>query len=329
MNNKEKIIRIIEKDFAQKRVLVLGDLMIDEYIMGKVKRISPEAPVPVLKFADRNFKAGGASNVAENMKALGSEVLITGVANEDSAGYWLRNHFSELGIKIDGIIKEEGRPTTVKTRFSALGQQLLRVDNEVTECIKTYTQNAIIEYLNSNIKKIDAMVLSDYRKGVLEDTDFLSRIIQIGNQNNILIGIDSKSKKIEAFKNVNFVKPNNLELEEAVGIKIVDEQSLNEAGKKYLQRSKAKCLIVTRGAEGISVFLPEQEREDFASKASQVFDVTGAGDTVISTIVLGMVSGLKIEEAVQVANFAASIVVNKVGTAIVSQDELIGRINEE
>lgn len=329
MNNKEKIIRIIEKDFAQKRVLVLGDLMIDEYIMGKVKRISPEAPVPVLKFADRDFKAGGASNVAENMKALGSEVLITGVANEDSAGYWLRNHFSELGIKIDGIIKEEGRPTTVKTRFSALGQQLLRVDNEVTECIKTYTQNAIIEYLNSNIKKIDAMVLSDYRKGVLEDTDFLSRIIQIGNQNNILIGIDSKSKKIEAFKNVNFVKPNNLELEEAVGIKIVDEQSLNEAGKKYLQRSKAKCLIVTRGAEGISVFLPEQEREDFASKASQVFDVTGAGDTVISTIVLGMVSGLKIEEAVQVANFAASIVVNKVGTAIVSQDELIGRINEE
>lgn len=329
MNNKEKIIRIIEKDFAQKKVLVLGDLMIDEYIMGKVKRISPEAPVPVLKFADRNFKAGGASNVAENMKALGSEVLITGVANEDSAGYWLRNHFSELGIKIDGIIKEEGRPTTVKTRFSALGQQLLRVDNEVTECIKTYTQNVIIEYLNSNIKKIDAMVLSDYRKGVLEDTDFLSRIIQIGNQNNILIGIDSKSKKIEAFKNVNFVKPNNLELEEAVGIKIVDEQSLNEAGKKYLQRSKAKCLIVTRGAEGISVFLPEQEREDFASKASQVFDVTGAGDTVISTIVLGMVSGLKIEEAVQVANFAASIVVNKVGTAIVSRDELIGRINEE
>ena len=232
-------------------------------------------------------------------------------------------------MHIEGVIEESGRPTIVKTRFATKGQQLLRMDNEITGCIVEEVQMKIIAYLKENAEQLDAVVLSDYKKGALESRTFVSEIIKICNANNILVSIDSKSRNIEVFKNADFVKPNNLELEEAVGIKITDDSSLNEAGKVYLYKSGAKCLIVTRGADGISVFLPDQKRMDFPSKAVQVYDVTGAGDTVISTITLGMVSGLCIDEAVQLANYAASVVISKVGTAPITREELVRRINEE
>lgn len=329
MNNKDKIIDAVKSSFPKKKVLVIGDLMVDEYITGKVSRISPEAPVPVLNFKEKRLEAGGASNVANNMMSLGSEIFVSGLAAEDDAGIWLRSHLTEKKMHTDGIFAEEERPTIVKTRFATKGQQLLRMDNEVTGCIAETTQMKIISYLREHAKELDAVVISDYMKGVLESGTFVAEIIQICNKNQILVSIDSKSRKIEAFKNADFVKPNNLELEEAVGIRITDEDTLNEAGKVYLYKSGAKCLIVTRGAEGISVFQPDQKRRDFASKAVQVFDVTGAGDTVISTITLGMISGLSIGESVQLANFAASVVIGKVGTAPVTQEELIGRIHEE
>lgn len=329
MENRESLIRVIKNEFGKKKVLVLGDLMVDEYITGNVKRISPEAPVPVLNFKEKRLEAGGASNVANNINSLGSKVLVSGIAALDNAGQWLRKHLNEADIDTDGIIEEKMRPTIVKTRFATRGQQLLRMDNEVTGCITEDVQARIIEYLINNKKQLDAVVLSDYNKGVLESPQFVSEVIKICNENHILISIDSKSRNIEAFKNADFVKPNNLELEEAVGIKITDEASLNEAGKVYLYRSGARCLIVTRGADGISVFLPDQKRMDFASKAVQVFDVTGAGDTVISTITLGMISGLEIADAVRLANYAASVVISKVGTAPVMQQELIRRVHEE
>ena len=329
MVNKEKLIDIVEKEFNQKKVLVLGDLMVDEYITGKVIRISPEAPVPVLNFKKKTLEAGGASNVANNINSLGSDVLVAGIAAMDEAGIWLRDHLKESGMHIEGVIEESGRPTIVKTRFATKGQQLLRMDNEITGCIVEEVQMKIIAYLKENAEQLDAVVLSDYKKGALESRTFVSEIIKICNANNILVSIDSKSRNIEVFKNADFVKPNNLELEEAVGIKITDDSSLNEAGKVYLYKSGAKCLIVTRGADGISVFLPDQKRMDFPSKAVQVYDVTGAGDTVISTITLGMVSGLCIDEAVQLANYAASVVISKVGTAPITREELVRRINEE
>lgn len=328
MNSREKMIDAVKKEFTQKKVLVLGDLMVDEYITGKVSRISPEAPVPVLNFKEKRLEAGGASNVASNINLLGGSVLVAGIAARDSAGEWLREHLQDKGVLIEGIVEEEKRSTIVKTRFATKGQQLLRVDHEVTGCISIDSQKQILNYIKNNAEKIDALILSDYKKGVLESTAFVSEVIRVCNDNHILVSVDSKSRNIEAFQNADFVKPNNLELEEAVGIKIKDDASLNEAGRIYLHKSKAKCLIVTRGAEGISIFLPHQERMDFASKAVQVFDVTGAGDTVISTITLGMISGLSIEEAVHMANFAASVVISKVGTAAVTQEELIRRINE-
>lgn len=329
MNALEKMTNAVIQNFPQKKVLVLGDLMVDEYIIGKVQRISPEAPVPVLNFSEKKLEAGGASNVAHNLNALGCYVMMSGVASTDDAGQWLRTHLTKNNISIDGIFADGTRPTIVKTRFATKGQQLLRMDNEQDSCISIETQNKIIHFIKENISTIDAVILSDYKKGVLENPDFVSEIINLCSQNHVLIGIDSKSRKIEAFRNADFIKPNNLELEDAVGIHISDEQSLNEAGKIYLYRSKAKCLIVTRGAAGISVFLPDQKRMDFAAEAAQVFDVTGAGDTVISTITLALISGLTITEAVQMANLAASIVISKVGTSPVSNDELLRRIHEK
>jgi len=326
--DKEQMIAIVQQEFKKKKVLVSCDLMVDEYVTGKVKRISPEAPVPVLNFKEKRLEVGGASNVANNLQALGAQVYVAGVAAEDEAGVWLRSRLASQGMHTEGIVPESNRPTSVKTRFATKGQQLLRMDNEVLGCIAEETQNQIIHYLKAHIQELDAVVLPDYKKGVLDSGSFVSEIIRICNEANTLVAVDSKSRNIEAFKNADFVKPNNLELEEAVGIKILDEDSLDEAGKAYLSKSGARRLVVTRGAAGISVFLPEQKRKDFASKAAQVFDVTGAGDTVISTLTLGMVSGLSMDEAVVLANLAASVVISKVGTVPIMNEELVRRIDE-
>lgn len=327
MNNKS-FREHIEKEFCNKRIMIIGDLMVDEYITGKVSRISPEAPVPVLNYRESRREAGGASNVAHNVKALGASTLIVGVIGEDDAGRWLEGHLLESGIETEGLIRLSDKPTSIKTRFATKGQQLFRMDNENVECITKETQEKIITYLLKEINQCHAVILSDYKKGVLSQENFVRQVIQICNQHHVLIAIDSKSRKIEAFENADFVKPNNLELEEAVNIKITDELSLDLAGRHYLEKSKAKALIVTRGASGISVFLPGKKRHDYEAQEAQVFDVTGAGDTVISAITLGMVCGLPIGDAVRLANLAASVVVSRVGTYAITGEDLLNRINE-
>ena len=319
----------IQNDFSKKRILVIGDLMVDEYIIGKVSRISPEAPVPILNFKERRFEGGGAANVAHNIRTLGARVLMSGVAAADEKGNWLRGHLLNSGINVDGVFSERNRPTTQKSRFATKTQQLIRVDIEDSHCILKETQEKLMGFLKHSVSECDAVVLSDYKKGLFSNVDFVQEIIKLCNENNVIVSIDSKSRDIQAFKSADFVKPNNLELEEAVGIKIEDEKSLDLAGKTYLKKSQAKSLVVTRGANGISVFVPNEERKDFASQAVQVFDVTGAGDTVISTITLGMVCGLSLCESVQLANLAASVVISKVGTATVTKEELIKRIKNE
>ena len=327
--DKQKYVDKIAKEFCKKKVLVIGDLMVDEYVSGKVKRISPEAPVPVLDFKERSLEAGGACNVAHNIYSLGAKVLIAGTADEDEAGLWLRQHFNKMGINTDAIIAQEGKPTTIKTRYATKGQQLLRVDNEDSTDILLKTKNKLLEFLYTNIQYLDAVVLSDYKKGVLSDGIFVQNIINVCNRNNVLVTIDSKSRNIAAFKGVDFVKPNNLELEEAVGIRIVDDESLNQAGYAYLNRSQAKALVVTRGSKGISVFFPGEKRVDYPAKDVQVYDVCGAGDTVISTISLALSSGIEMGEAVRLANLAAGVVISKVGTVAISAEELIRSINKE
>jgi D-beta-D-heptose 7-phosphate kinase/D-beta-D-heptose 1-phosphate adenosyltransferase len=323
----EQINDIVKCGFKAKKVIVIGDLMVDEYIMGKVARISPEAPVPVLNYKGRDRNAGGASNVAINLSALGAEVSVSGVVGNDESGSWLRKFLEDKHISTDGIYVEENRLTTLKTRFATKGQQLLRMDMEDSSAISKATSNYIEEYVLDNIDYWDAVVLSDYCKGVFENEEFVKNIIKICNDNQVIVTIDSKSRNISAFKNADFVKPNNLELENAVDIKIIDNESFERAGERYLELSGAKSIIVTRGAAGISIFEPCKSRRDYAAKAVQVFDVTGAGDTVISAITLGLTSGLSIDDSVELANIAAGVVIGKRGTATVSLDELLERID--
>ncbi len=325
----DRLVRAVQTGFAKQRILVLGDLMVDEYILGKVGRISPEAPVPVLNYRGTERSAGGASNVALNMHAMGGKLSMAGVAGLDDSGIWLREFLSAAAIDTEGIVAEDNRMTTVKTRFATKVQQLLRVDREDSRPIKERTQAQILDHITRHISKWGAVVLSDYCKGVFENPDFVRRIIRICNDNHVIVTIDSKSRHIDAFENADFVKPNNLELENAVNIEISDLESLDRAGKVYLERSRAKSIIVTRGAEGISIFERGSRRRDYASKAVQVFDVTGAGDTVISTVTLGLASGLSLDDAVVLANIAAGVVIGKRGTAVVTKEELLERLYEK
>lgn len=313
-----KIMEKLDHDFSQKKIMVIGDLMVDEYVTGEVSRISPEAPVPVLLYKEKKMVAGGAANVAANLNALGAAVKMVGIAANDIPGNWLRKSLESIGIDVTGIISIQDRPTVTKTRFSTNGQQLIRVDNEISDSINDDIQKRIIKYIQSNVGLLDGIVLSDYRKGLFSNSYFIQNIIDICNKNNIFVSIDSKSREIEAFKGADLVKPNNLELSAAIGIKIKDDESLEKAGRKYLQCSKTKALLVTRGAKGISLFREGIPREDYPSVEVQVYDVTGAGDTVISTVTLGILSGLCYSEAIVLANIAAGIVISSVGTAAVN-----------
>lgn len=320
--------KIIAEKFPQNRIIVLGDIMVDEYITGKVKRISPEAPVPVLDFAKRSLEAGGACNVANNVRSLGAQVSMVGIIGSDYYGQWLISGLQEKGIDTDGIVTLSERPTTVKTRYATKGQQLLRVDNEVKESISIETQYHILEYLRTNISDTDGVILSDYCKGFFADAKFVSEIIRLCNENHVFVSIDSKSKAVEAFEGADFVKPNNVELEAAVGFSIKDDDDFNQAGRVYLEKSKAKTLVVTRGAKGISIFHSNGITNDFPAKDVQVYDVCGAGDTVISTATMACVSGLTIEDAIILANYAAGVVIMRVGTYAIHADELIRSLDE-
>ncbi len=321
--------KIISEEFSSKNILVIGDLMVDEYVTGDVERISPEAPVPVLKYKDRAFEAGGACNVAHNVKALGANVAVAGVADLDEAGNWLRDHFKKKGISTDCVINESNRPTVLKIRFAVKGQQLMRMDRETCEGINEETQNKIQKYLEENIGTIDAVILSDYKKGVFENNDFVRNIISVCNKNSVPISVDSKRRDITVFENADIVKPNNLELQDAVGIRITDEVSYDEAGKVYLNRCRAKQLVVTRGKKGISVFEHGKPRKDYPAKDVQVYDVCGAGDTVISTVTLGVCSNMSLDESVKLANIAAGVVIGRVGTTAISAADLLEQIHEK
>lgn len=318
----KEILKKVQSEFCKKNILVAGDVMVDEYITGKVARISPEAPVPVLDFRARTLQAGGACNVANNINALGANTSVIGTAALDDSGMWLRDYFKNYDIDVTGLIAEEGRPTTTKTRYATKGQQLLRVDREITKGISQKSKDCFLNIIKEKLISLDGVVLSDYRKGMFEDADFVQEIISDCNKAGVFVSIDSKSRNIRAFRGADFVKPNNLELEEAVGIRIEDEDSLNKAGEKYLDKCGAKALVVTRGAKGISLFRPGAAREDFSARDVQVYDVCGAGDTVISTISMASCSNLDMDSSIRLANLAAGIVISKVGTVPVELKEL-------
>ena len=329
MNTKVSYKEIIENKFINKKVIVIGDLMVDRYISGKVRKISPEAPVPVLDYVDKRYVAGGASNVVNNLIGLGLTVYVSGVVSNDQAGEWLVNELTEKGALVDGVVSDSSRPTTMKTRYTTKGYQLLRVDHEDTRDIHDDLKKQIYEFCELHIKDVDAVILSDYLKGVLKDKLFINKIINLCKGNNKFVAVDTKSTDIDSFKDADILTPNVDEVSGAVGIKIDSEDNLNRAAKTYLRESGARILVLTRGDKGISVFEKDKTRRDFPAKDVEVFDVSGAGDTVLSTVAAGIISGLSVYDSVSLANYAAGVVITKRGTAAINREELIRSLNEE
>lgn len=307
--------------FADCRVLVAGDLMLDEYVWGEASRISPEAPVPVVAVKKDNYTAGGAGNVANNLAALGAQVLITGIIGTGEYGRHLLDLFESKGIDTRGIIQEEGRPTTRKTRVIAGSQHVLRIDRETASPVLQNTHDRVLSFIESCIQDVDIVLISDYAKGFLTPP-FLSSLISLADKYKKPSIADPKGRRFSKYSGVSLLTPNQKEAALASGIEISDKNSLLTAGKELLESADIKRLLITRSSEGMTLFHPDHTTCDIKAVARQVFDVSGAGDTVLSVLGLAIASGFSYEESAKCANAAAGIVVGKVGTATVTADEL-------
>lgn len=306
--------------FRKVRILVVGDLIMDHFIWGKVRRISPEAPVPVVEVTSESIVLGGSANVVNNIHSLGGKALVTGVIGNDNDGRRLVDMLKEKGIPSEGIIKDPRRPTTIKTRIIAHSQQMVRFDREKKDRIDPETSAKVLSYIKKAVKGVDLVVISDYAKGLItqqlvEETNAIC--LALGKP----VAVDPKVEHFDYYKKVTIVTPNNLEASQASGVEITDDNTLHRAGEVLFNRLGCQALLITRGENGMSLFEPDSETH-IPTVAKEVFDVSGAGDTVISTLALALASGASFREAAVLANFAAGVVVGKVGTATVSPEEL-------
>lgn len=320
--NQKRALEIIDR-FPQAKVLVLGDLMIDHFIWGKVSRISPEAPVPVVEVDADHLLLGGSANVLHNIHAIGGRGYVSGVVGADKIGKRLIREFRKRQIDIQGIVTERDRPTTLKTRIVAHNQQVVRFDRESRQPASADSVERMIAYVRALRDELGAIVISDYGKGVVTK-DLLDGIREIMKERNIAICVDPKKSDFSLYEGCDIITPNHHEAGRAAGVERVSRDNLIEVGTALLSRYRYQALLITRGEEGMSLF----EKNDgvhhtaFPTQAREVFDVTGAGDTVIGVFALCMASGATFREAAFLANHAAGIVVGKVGTSTVSQAEL-------
>jgi rfaE bifunctional protein kinase chain/domain len=312
--------------FPSTRILVVGDIVLDHYIWGKVSRISPEAPVPVVNVTQENMLLGGAANVANNIQALGGMVSVCGAIGQDEAGRQLLDLLHKRGIQTEGLIVDSSRPTTIKTRVIAHSQQVVRFDRESKELIERDASRRIFDYVGRHIGEgLDAIVLSDYCKGVVT-SDLVRDIVRLAKKHKVIVSVDPKVSHFGMYSGVTILTPNINEASIGSKIEIDSERSLLKAGTLLLKRLKCDAVLITRGEQGMSLFEHGGRVTHIPTVAHEVFDVTGAGDTVISTLTLGMATGLTMVDAARLSNVAAGIVVGVVGTATVKPEELKLRI---
>ena len=302
-------------------LLVVGDLMLDEYLWGDVDRISPEAPVQVVSINTEDFALGGAGNVVNNIVALGAKVSVVGVMGTGRNGQLLLNKFNELGVDTTGIIEEPGRTTTQKTRIIAANQQVLRIDRETDKTISDPTINKMTRFIEDNIARVDVVLISDYGKGLITK-DLLSRVISCAQTHKKMAFVDPKGLDFSKYSGASLLTPNKKEAALASGVDIVNDSSLEMAADNILHNIHLDKLLITCGKDGMVLFEKNRSPYRVRAEARQVFDVSGAGDTVLAVLGLAVASGLSIKDSVSVANTAAGIVVGKVGTATVSKQEL-------
>jgi D-beta-D-heptose 7-phosphate kinase/D-beta-D-heptose 1-phosphate adenosyltransferase len=310
--------------FAGRHVVVVGDVMLDELVRGDVKRISPEAPVPVLEVTSRTHALGGAANAAANVASLGGRSSLIGMVGEDAGASVLRALLD--GGKIAArLVTEPGRPTTHKTRFVARGQQIVRIDQESRAEAGAETRTRLVAEITAAAASADAFILSDYAKGAVS-ADLSGALVARAKERGVAVVADPKHKDLRLYRGVTVVTPNHSELEVAVGRTLTTDADFAAAAAEVLPILDGGALLATRGADGMTLFEPDRPPFHVHAAARSVFDVTGAGDTVVATLAIALAAGASLQEAVEAASAAAGVAVSKVGTASVSPSELRGAL---
>jgi D-beta-D-heptose 7-phosphate kinase/D-beta-D-heptose 1-phosphate adenosyltransferase len=314
-----KRIRRAVRSFRGRRVLVLGDLMLDNYIWGTVSRISPEAPVPVVEVQKSTSALGGAGNVGHNLAALGARPFLVGVVGDDAEGAWIKRQLAESR----GIIVDSERPTTVKTRIIAHHQQVVRVDQEKKRALSAETEARIFRLIR--LAKSEGIVISDYNKGMVTPS-LMEKVLPYARAARIPVFVDPKVENFPLYAPVTFISPNHHEAERIVHHPCRSDAEVERAGREILAMTAGSSLIIKRGEQGMSIFERGKKPVHLPTIAREVYDVTGAGDTVIATAALALLAGTTIREAAALANAAAGVVVGKIGTATCSPEELLAAL---
>ncbi len=302
--------------------------MLDSYFWGDVKRISPEAPVPVVEIENEFFRFGGAANVALNVARLNAVPIPIGVIGNDINGDRLKNLMKEAKLDFNTIIIDESRPTTAKTRVIANNQHVVRIDKESKKDISPEIENKLLDIFTENINSIDAVILQDYNKGVLTET-LIKKTIELANNHNLIITVDPKFNNFFSYKNVTVFKPNKKETEDAFGRKLTDDKELEKTGSELLEKINARHILLTLGADGIALFSKNENVRRMPTKARKVADVSGAGDTVISTLTVALAAGANIIEAAYLANFAGGLVCEEIGIVPIEPEHLFDEVIRE
>jgi len=315
------VLRKFLSRFSRARVLVVGDLMLDEYVWGAVSRISPEAPVPVVAVRSESVKVGGAANVASNIAALGGGVSLVGVVGNDVQAERLAEELEQAGVKSDSLIVDASRPTTVKSRVVAGSQHVVRFDRESEAPLGASIRALLVARVRERLPDADALLISDYAKGLVSPP-VVRELLRSARRLKKVVAVDPKIQHVRLFRGVTVIAPNHHEAAAAAGIRIRSEADLVRVGERLLARLKAQAVLVTRGEQGMSLFESGRPVAHIPTFAREVYDVTGAGDTVMAALTLALASGAGMHEAAVLGNYAAGVVVGKRGTATVSRSEL-------
>jgi D-beta-D-heptose 7-phosphate kinase/D-beta-D-heptose 1-phosphate adenosyltransferase len=307
--------------FSRCRVLILGDVMLDEYMWGAVSRISPEAPVPVVAVQSESVKVGGAGNVATNVAALGGRATLIGLVGNDAAAERLGHELELHGVKSDGLVEDRSRPTTIKSRVVAGSQHVVRFDRESDAPVSRAVRAQVIAAVRQRLPEADVLLISDYAKGLVSP-GLVREVLALAARYHCMVAVDPKVQHLPLFKGVTLVAPNHHEAAAAVHLTIRSEADLLRVGQVLLRRLKARGVLITRGEQGMSLFEAGKPVVHIPTVAREVYDVTGAGDTVMGALSLALAAGATMPEAAVIANFAAGVVVGKRGTATVTRAEL-------
>jgi D-glycero-beta-D-manno-heptose-7-phosphate kinase len=320
--SKDRLRSLVEA-LQGRRVAVLGDLMLDRYYWGSVKRVSPEAPVPVVEVESEQVRFGGAANVANNIKALGGSAVLIGLIGEDHPGATFLEMMAEQGLDNSCVLRDPSRPTTIKTRVIAQGQHVVRIDNESKAACSEERAAKIVDAVRGTIDSLDAIIIEDYNKGVVT-RDVIREVTALARQRGRIVTVDPKFDNFLEYKGVTVFKPNRRETEEVLGGRLRTAAEVDAAGHRLLGLLGAENVLLTRSEEGMSLYRAGGETLHYPSTAQNVQDVSGAGDTVIATLTMALAAGADVREACHLANCAGGVVVGYVGIVPIDPGQLLG-----